>query len=210
MNLGMSFWFRTTLPIQSYKTKPEALCQLALRLVNQKISELNSHAHLIDHLDYESEVLGQFMNLSVSFCYTATLPIQSHKNELKVLCQLTLSLVNQKISEFNLVHLTNFLDYESKALCQFIKLGASSGQHYPSNHTKSSLKRYASWPWGLVNHKISDLNSHAHLTDLLDYEYEVLDLIHKPRCVLLIQDNIIHPITQNQTWSVTPTDLKVW
>jgi hypothetical protein len=67
MNLDVSFWFRTTLPIKSHKTKPEVLCQLALRLVNQKISEFNSLAYLTDILDYESEALDQFMNLGVSF-----------------------------------------------------------------------------------------------------------------------------------------------
>jgi hypothetical protein len=35
--------------------------------VNQKISKHNSHAHLTDFLNYESEALSQFMNLDVSF-----------------------------------------------------------------------------------------------------------------------------------------------
>jgi hypothetical protein len=56
-----------TLPIQSHKTEFEALCQLVLWLVNQKTSELNSHARLTDILDYESEALSQFMNRGVSF-----------------------------------------------------------------------------------------------------------------------------------------------
>jgi hypothetical protein len=32
MNLGMSFWYRVTEPIQSHKTKLEALSQLVLRV----------------------------------------------------------------------------------------------------------------------------------------------------------------------------------
>jgi hypothetical protein len=40
--------------------------------VNPKNSDLNSHAHLADLLDYESEALRQFMNIGVSFCYRAT------------------------------------------------------------------------------------------------------------------------------------------
>jgi hypothetical protein len=97
-----------------------------LRLVNQKISDLNSHAHLTDILDYESEALSQFMNISVSFYHRATELIQSHKANPEALCQLTLRLVNQKTSDLNShAHLTNLLDYESETLIQFMNLGVS-------------------------------------------------------------------------------------
>jgi hypothetical protein len=126
MNLGMSFWYRATWPIQSYKTELKAMCQLVLRLMNLKTSELNSHACLTNILDYESETLNQFMNLSVSFWYRVTLPIQSHKSEHEALYQLALRLVNQKTSELNShARLTDLLDYESESLGQFINLGMS-------------------------------------------------------------------------------------
>jgi hypothetical protein len=70
-----SFYYRATLHIQSHKIKLEALCQLILRLVNQNISIFGPLTHLTDLLDYESEALNQFMNLGVSFCYRAILPI---------------------------------------------------------------------------------------------------------------------------------------
>jgi hypothetical protein len=45
---------------------------------------------LTDILDYEFEVLSQFINLSVSFWYRATELIQSHKTKLEALSQLVL------------------------------------------------------------------------------------------------------------------------
>jgi hypothetical protein len=131
-------------PIQSHKSKLEAGRQLVLRLVNQKINDLNSHAHLTDLLDYESETLSQFMNLGLSFCYRATEPIQSHKAKPEALCQLTLR---------------------------------------------------------LVNHKTSDLNSHARLNWSSRLWIWSAKTIPEHRYVLLIQGDITHPITQNQTWS---------
>jgi hypothetical protein len=129
MNLGMPFWFKAILPIQSYKTNLEVLYQLALRLVNQKISEVNSHAQLTDLLDYEFKALDQFMNLGMSFWYRTTLPIQSHKTKLKALFQLVLRLVNRNISEFNShAHLTDLLDYESETLGQFMNIGLPHAQ----------------------------------------------------------------------------------
>jgi hypothetical protein len=173
MNLGVSFWFRATLPIQSHKPKPEALCQLTLRLVNQKISKLNSHAHLTDLLDYEYEVFGQFMNLCVSFWFMAILPIQLHKVKPEALCQLTLRLVNQKISELNsYAHLTDLLDYESEVLGQFMNLCVSFWFRttLPIQSHKVKPKALCHLALRLVNQKISEHNSHAHLTDILDYE----------------------------------------
>jgi hypothetical protein len=108
----MSFCFRTTLPIQSYKIKLEALYQLILRLVNQKISIFGLLAHLTNFLDYGFEALSQFMNLGVFFYFRMTLPIQAHKTKLEALCQLILRLVNQKISGFGpFAHLTDLLNY---------------------------------------------------------------------------------------------------
>jgi hypothetical protein len=52
-----------------------------IEIGESEISEFNSHAHLTDLLDYESEALSQFMNLGVSFWYMMTLPIQSHKGK---------------------------------------------------------------------------------------------------------------------------------
>jgi hypothetical protein len=124
-----------------------------LRLMNQKISNLNSHAHLADLLDYESEALSQFMNLGVSFCYRVTEPIQSHKAKHEALCQLTLRLVNQKTS---------------------------------------------------------DLNSHARLNWSSRPWIWSAKPIHEPRCVLLIQGDRTHPITQNQAWSTEPAGIKGW
>jgi hypothetical protein len=53
MNPSVSFTSRVTLPIQSHKIKSEALCQLILRLVHQKIIRYSPHAHLADLLDHE-------------------------------------------------------------------------------------------------------------------------------------------------------------
>jgi hypothetical protein len=56
-----------------------------IEIDESEISELNSHAHLTDLLDYESEALSQFMNLGLSFWYRMTLPIPSHKAKLEAL-----------------------------------------------------------------------------------------------------------------------------
>jgi hypothetical protein len=54
---------------QSHKIQPEALSQLILRLVNQKISGYDLHAYLTDLLDREFQALSGFINLG-TFLHT--------------------------------------------------------------------------------------------------------------------------------------------
>jgi hypothetical protein len=61
-------------------------------------------AHLTDLLDYESEVLSQFMNLDLSFYFSAILPIQSHKTKLEALRQLILKFVYEKMADLVRMH----------------------------------------------------------------------------------------------------------
>jgi hypothetical protein len=59
---------------------------------------------LTDLLDYEFEVLSQFMNLGMSFLYRATELIQLHKIKLKALSQLVLR-VGESRDLTNLTHI---------------------------------------------------------------------------------------------------------
>jgi hypothetical protein len=66
-------------------------------LGNQKISDLNSHTYLTDLLDYESEVLNQFMNLGLPHTHT-------HKVKFKALGWFNIEVGNLKYKLMNLAN----------------------------------------------------------------------------------------------------------